>query len=65
MIIIIDEYVPAENMLQSILHKLSVIQYVKLEKKAKALGKTVPEYLSFFISKRVGTTQSGLAALVA
>lgn len=34
--------------MNEVAHTLTVSQYVRLEKRAKALGKTVPEYLTFF-----------------
>ena len=46
--------------MNEVVHTLTVSQYVRLDKRAKALGKTVPEYLSFFFEGRVGTTPVGI-----
>ena len=44
--------------MSDVIQQFSVSQYVKIEKKAMSLGKTVPEYIAFILEKKVGTTRS-------
>jgi len=46
--------------IETVVHNLTVTQFVRVRRRAASEGKTVEEYLSSFLSERVGTTCSDL-----